>query len=257
MKTIKSNIFITKVIVLAVIFTLTSCGELEREQSKVSKEISPLSQSSSETQFAASRARRLDGKPCIKKIDMEFWYMSGLRQYGSVTDFSTESLIHLMDHEISTVRFYSVMLLGERKEVSAIPKLEQAVNDESFPVRAAVTQSLLKMGNRKGIPVMEEFCEKASAEFDEGNYRNTVDWSHAAKVLAEAGEVSAIPYLKKLLTWDWNDSWGVRITALRSISKLYGKEPSVVTDISSMLNDKHPQIRAEAAEILQSLQSSP
>ena len=86
--------------------------------------------------------------------------------------------------------------------------------------------------------------------------QNTVHLSDVAKVLAEAGEVSAIPYLKKLLTWDVDDSWGVRITALRSISKLYAKDPSVVTDISSMLNDKHTQIRAEAAEILQSLEAS-
>jgi len=193
---------------------------------------------------------------CMKRIDFKAWYMSGLRQYGNVTDFSTESLIHLMDHEISTVRFFSALLLGERKEVSAIPKLEQTLSDESFPVRVAITQALLKMGNRKGIAVIEEFCAKASAEYDEGNYRNTVDLSDAARVLAEAGEVSAIPYLKKLLTWDVDDSWGVRITAIRSLRKLYAKDPSVVTDISSMLNDKHPQIRAEAAEILQSLESS-
>jgi len=178
-----------------------------------------------------------------------------LKKYG-INDFRTEALINLMDHEIPSVRFFSALLLGERKEVSAIPKLEKALADELFHVREAATKALIKMDNRKGIPVMEEFCEKALAEFDEDNYQNTVHLSDAAKVLAEAGEVSAIPYLKKLLTWEWNDSWGVRITALRSIRKLYAKDPSVVTDISSMLNDKHPQIRAEAAEILQSLESS-
>jgi len=191
---------------------------------------------------------------CIR-VDFEAWYQSGLKKYG-INDFRTESLISLMDHEIPSVRFFSALLLGERKDVSAIPKLEQVINDESFPVRVAVTQALLKMGNRKGIAVMEEFCEKASAEFNEGDYKNTVNFSDAAKVLADAGEVSAIPYLRKLLTWDWNDSWGVRITALRSISKLYVKDHSVMTDISSMLNDEHPQIRTEAAEILQSLEAS-
>ena len=255
MKTIKPNNFITKLIVLSVMATLTSCGELEREQSKVSEETPPISQRLSETQIAAPGARRLDGKPCMKKIDMKKWYEDSLIEYG-ISDFSTESLIKTMNSENDMKRKYSILLLGERQEMVAIPKLEESLSDESYYVWKAATMALLKMGNRGGIPILKEFCEKASAEFDEGNYKNTVHLSDVAKVLADAGEVSAIPYLKKLLTWHVADSWGVRITAIRSISKLYAKEPSVITDISSMLNDDHPQIRAEAAEILQSLGSS-
>lgn len=256
MKTIKSNVFITKVIALSVMFALTSCGELSRQQSKVSEETPPISQRLSETQIAASGARRLDGKPCMKKIDWRKRYQSVLKKYGNVSDFSVESLLLLLEDNKPIVRGFSALLLGEMKETAAIPKLEEMLQDPSINVKMDVVRALLKMGNRKGIPVMEEFCEKASAEFDKGNYRNTVDWSDAARVLADAGEMSAIPYLKKLLTWDVNDSWGVRITALRSISKLYSKDPSVMSDISSMLNDKHPQIRAEAAEILQKIEES-
>ena len=201
----------------------------------------------------AMRGPRQDS--CMRRIDFKAVYESWLKKYG-VNNFSTQNLINLLDSENERHRYYSVLLLGERNEISAIPKMEEALGDESFYVWWAAAASLLKMDNRKGVPTLLEFCEKTSAEFDEGNYKNTVHLSDVARVLAEAGEVSAIPYLRKLLTWDVADSSGVRITALRSIGKLYAKEPSVVTDISSMLNDEHPQIRAEAAEILQSLEAS-
>jgi len=194
----------------------------------------------------------------MKRIDWRKRYQSVLKKYGNVNDFSVESLFLLLDDNKPIMRGFSALLLGEMKETTAIPKLEAMLQDPAndINVRMDVVRALLKMDNRKGISVMVEFCEKASAEFDEGNYRNTPDLSDAARVLADAGEVSAIPYLRKLLTWDVDDSWGVRITAIRSLRKLYAKDPSVVTDISSMLNDKHPQIRSEAAEILQSLEAS-
>ena len=76
---------------------------------------------------ARATARRLDGKPYRGKVDGEKFHQSGLKKYG-VSDFSTQSLIAQMDSEIPSVRYFSALLLGHRKEVSAIPRLEAALH---------------------------------------------------------------------------------------------------------------------------------
>jgi HEAT repeat protein len=157
-------------------------------------------------------------------------------------------LIGLLDSEGSAVKYCSARLLGERKETSAIPQLEKALSDKSPGVQRGVTIALLKMGDRKGIPVLQEFVERASQEVGKGNDENVVDQLDALVILADAGEVSAIPYLRKLLEYD--RLWGVRIGALRSLMKLYEKDTSVLTDIASMQDDEHPQIRKEASRFL-------
>ena len=72
-------------------------------------------------------------------------------------------------------------------------------------------------------------------------------------VVAEAGEVSAIPYLRQLL--HYNRSWRVRITAVRSLNMLYEKEPAVLKDIASTVNNEHPQVSWEAEEIVKRIQA--
>jgi hypothetical protein len=236
-------------VILTIILIPISCSKQERVRSNVPDEAASVSQPVSKAPFKA--ALRPDGKPSRIEVDMQVWLQSQLKQYG-VSDFTTESLVKLLGSEISSVRFLSALLMGERKVISAIPSLEAMLQDESIPVRNAVTTALLKMGNRKGIKVLDEFCEKASQEFDEGYYKNTVDYSHALAVLADAGEVSAVPHLRKLL--GFQKSWGVRLKALRSLSKLYKKEPAVLDDIASMLDDEHPQIRKKASEFIQRIE---
>ncbi len=237
-------------IALAIAAVTASCSQPKQLQSSKNDQTD-----SSETVTATSSGARLrlDGKPDMVKIDMKVWYESGLRKYG-INDFSTDSLISLMDSKIPSVRFFSASLLGERKERSAIPRLEESLGDKSIGVKIAAARALLQMGNRKGIKVMEDFCVKASKEFEQGNFRNTVDMSDALRVLAEAGEVSAIPYLRLLVGYD--RSWGVRLTAVRSLRKLYEKEPAVLADIASALRDQHPQVRRETFEILRAVYDS-
>lgn len=245
---------LSRIIVCAVgvtILTFTSCSRSEKAESELSNEIATMPQGSSD--IPATTALRLDLKPEIRKVDWEAFYQWGLKKYG-IADFSTESLIRLMDSEISTVRYWSASLLGHRQELSAIPRLEESLGDKSIGVKIAATKALLKMGNRKGIKILEDFCQKASREFEQGNHRNTVDMSDALRVLAEAGEVSAIPYLRQLLTYD--RSWGVRLTAVRSLKMLYEKEPGVLVDIASALRDQHPQVRTEAFQILRRVYDS-
>lgn len=233
------------------ILTFTSCSRSEKAESELFNEIATMPQASSD--IPTTTALRLDLKPDIRKVDWEAFYQSGLKKYG-IDDFSTESLIRLMDSKIPSVRYFSASLLGHRQELSAIPRLEKALSGESLPVQRAATKALLKMGNRKGIKVLADFCQKASREFEQGNHRNTVDMSDALRVLAEAGEVSAIPYLRQLLTYE--RSWGVRLTAVRSLRKLYEKEPGVLADIASALRDQHPQVRTEAFQILRRVYDS-
>jgi len=233
------------------IVSFTSCSRSEKAESELSNEIPTMPQGSSDIPTAT--ALRLDLKPDIRKVDWEAFYKSVLREDG-VDDFSTGSLIGLMDSEIPSLRAFSALLLGHRQQLSAIPRLEEALSDEVPHVKIFVTMGLLKMGNRKGIKVLEDLCEKASQEFDQGNYENTLYMSDATKVLAEAGEVSAIPYLRQLL--QYRQSWGGRLNAVRSLKKLYEKEPAVLADIASALRDEHAQVRTEAFEILRAVYDS-
>jgi len=251
MKTKCLNSVIVGFVILTIILIPISCSKQERVRSNVPDEAASFSQAVSKA--PAKAAFRPDGKPSRIEVDMQVWLQSELKKYG-VSDFTTESLVKLLGSEISSVRFLSALLLGERKDISAIPSLEAALHDESLNVQKAATVSLLKMGNRKGIKVLEEFCKKASKEFDEGYYKNTVDYSDALTVLADAGEVSAVPHLRKLL--GYKRSWGVRLTTLRSLGKLYKKEPAALDDIASMLDDEHPQVRKYASDFIQRIEGN-
>ena len=144
-------------------------------------------------------------------------------------------------------------LLGEKKALFAISKLEKLLDDKSIPVMIVASKALLKMDNRKGVKALEEFCEKASKEFEDGKYEKLVDHSDALRALADAGESSAIPYLRELLG---HESWSIRLAAVRSFSKLYEKNTTVLADIASMLEDNHPQIRKYTFESLQKIETN-
>ncbi|MHC4109750.1 MAG: HEAT repeat domain-containing protein [Planctomycetota bacterium] len=250
MKTKYLNSVIEGFVILTIILIPISCSKQERVRSNVPDETASVSQPVSKA--PAVSALRPDGKSSRIEVDiLQVWLQSQLKRYG-VSDLTTESLVKLLGSEIRTIRFLSASLLGERKEISAIPSLEAALQDESLNVQNAATVALLKMGNRKGIKVLEEFCEKASKEFDEGVYKNTVNYSDALTVLADAGEVSAVPHLRKLL--GYQRSWGVRLTTLRSLNKLYKKEPAVLDDIASMLDDEHPHVRKYASDSIQRIE---
>ena len=48
---------------------------------------------------------------------------------------------------------------------------------------------------------MKEFSDAVSVEVDAGKTKNLSDLSQALSTLADAGEVSAIPHLRKLLKY--------------------------------------------------------
>jgi hypothetical protein len=72
--------------------------------------------------------------------------------------------------------------------------------------------------------------------------------------LNNLGKVSDIPELKKLLK---HESWKVRWQALIIIGALPIEDPNVLRDIAiSMQDDKHVEVRNEAARILQRIESN-
>lgn len=243
------------VVILGAMLCLTSCNDSGNSGAGIAEIESPgLTTNQVRKDSTAIAGRRAGGEPDREmdwEADLEALLQSNLRRDG-VDDFSTASLIAQMDSKIPAVRANSARLLGHRKEVSAIPRLEAALHDESLNMQIAATRALLNMGNRLGIKVMEDFCEKASKEFDRGEYnRNTLKYSDMAQVLADAGEVSAIAHLRRLLEFDQLS--GVRMRSLRSLEKLYEKDPSVLADIATMKNDEDPQVRREAENILERL----
>jgi HEAT repeat protein len=248
MKTKRLVCFAGKLVLLAAMVIPASCSNPNQVESKL-PEAREQTQAVSMGHIADARA---DAKGSMLKVDMEVFYQNVLQQNG-VSDFSAGSLIGLMDSDIEVVRYASAMLLGEKEEVSAIARLEEALEDESVIVRTGATTALLKMGNRSGIKTLEEFCEQASQELEVGDERNVVNQLDALKVLADAGEVSAIPHLRKLLR---NESWGIRLSAVRSLSKLRTKDAAVLTDVALMAGDSHPQVREESSGILERIKAN-
>lgn len=251
MRKMSSICLMMAAVILSAMLCLTSCNNSGGSEAGMAAiESQALSPDHARQESAAIAGRRADGESCLMEVDMEAYYQSVLRKYG-VDDFTTASLIAQMDSEIPAVRSTSARLLGYRKEVSAIPRLEAALYDESLNTQLAATRALLNMGNRSGIKVMEEFCEKASKEFDRGDYRNTITYSNMARALADAGEVSAIAHHRRLLKFD--RSRGVRISSLRALEKLYEKDTSVLADIAAMKNDENTQVRRNAENVLKRL----
>jgi hypothetical protein len=91
------------------IVSFTSCSRSHKRESELSNEIATIAEASSAIDTGAARGP--DGKPDIRKVDMQAYYQSVLKKYG-VDDFSTGSLIGLMDSEIPSVRAFSALLLA-------------------------------------------------------------------------------------------------------------------------------------------------
>ncbi len=188
------------------------------------------------------------------KINWQKWYQSNLERVG-VYDFSTESLIDNLNNEKPVIRLLSVSLLGERKELSALGQMEDKLQDKSFQVRLATTQALLKMDNRKGVAVLKEFSDVVSTEVEAGNHKNLTYLHDALRVLADAGEVSAIPHLRKLQKHPGPNKKWLRLEIVRSLGKLHSKDSTVSKDIEYMLNDEDLHVRETAAKVLQKIEA--
>ena len=78
----------------------------------------------------------------------------------------------------------------------------------------------------------------------------------ALRVLSDAGEVSAIPYLRKLQKHSWPDKRWLRVGVVRSLGKLHSKDSTVSKDIEYMLNDEDPRVRKTAAKVLQKIEAN-
>ena len=247
---------VTLVVVIVMVAGLTSCSRSQVGGSKVCETKAAMSEPSSEMASTIPGASS-DAESDQPKVDLEAFYKSILRKHGNVEDFSNANLIKLMDRENPSLRAFSALLLAYRNERSAIPRLVEALveaSDDEFPiVQIKVAEALLKMGNTEGVPVLLGLCEKASQEYEQGDYRNTHSMLSATEVLADAGEVSAVPYLRMLITDE--RSWSLRLIAIRALSKLYEKQPSLLRDIASRLEDENPQIRREVTEILQRIET--
>jgi HEAT repeat protein len=189
----------------------------------------------------------------IVKIDLRKSYEVELKKMG-VSNFSTKNLARILDgNEVFTKKMFVAWYFRESNDVKAIPALERALGDESDYVKIASAEALLKMGNKKGIPVMEKMCMNFSKEYEAGNRKNFSHLECAAAVLASAGEASAIPYLRQLAAEP--NVWSVRLYVLRSLSELAEKDPNVITDINRMKNDEHPQVRKEATKFMNKIEA--
>lgn len=253
----KSSQFIIQSMVLIMMFLLSSCkqsplvqkmthDETDQRNSLAVRDIGCSVPGASETAVNSKREER-------SRAAMVKWYQSYLEQNG-INDFSTESLIDNLNNETPVIRLLSVSLLGERKELIAMEQIEEKLQDKSFQVRLAATRALLKMGNKKGIAGLQEFSDVASVEVEAGNDRNLTHLHDALGVLADAGEISAIPHLRKLKKFSEPDKYWLRLGIVRSLEKLYVKDSSVAEDLISMSNDENPVVSKCAFKALKKIE---
>jgi hypothetical protein len=239
-------------ITIIIVCTLIICGAYSHSNAQDPS----IEKSGSEkgAKVAADRIpNTLTGEHGHMKVDLRKSYEEELKKMG-VSDFSTENLISILDgNEVLTKKQFVACLFGERNEVNAMPALERALGDESDYVKIAAAEALLKMGNKKAIPVLEKICVEYSKEYEEGNLKNLSHLKCAAVDLAGAGEVSAIPYLRQIAA-DPN-LWTNRLTALGAFSKLADKDPNVIIDINRMKNDENPQVQKEATVLMKMIEA--
>jgi len=117
---------------------------------------------------------------------------------------------------------------------------------------------------------MQDFCAEALTEYNEVEARNTADAQDpntaptrrqrgeifeselnllsTAEVLSRAGEVSAMPYLRRLLDSQFSS---IRRVAIGSLSVLHEKDKSVLKDLIKMTYDENRDIREFSSKKLQ------
>lgn len=160
------------------------------------------------------------------KVDMKVYYSSGLKNEG-VTDLSYDNLIKILQTtENFGIKFYTILLFGERELKESIPFIAPFLNDTDTNIRIAAAEALGKLGDLRGIPVLEKICEEKPDD---------LKCSDATRVLAENGDLNAYKYIKNFTK---SKNWGYRSGALYHMQILAEKiEPTNPDQSKAILDD--------------------
>jgi HEAT repeat protein len=174
----------------------------------------------------------------------------------------TDHVVNLLQVGLSDkdalVRTASAAVLGEMKALPAIPRLKQALNDESAEVGFAAAQSLWKMGDRSGRDLLWAVLageQKTGPRLIEGQMRDVKRKLHSPAELARIGINEAAGLLGpfSIGVWFAEDLMKDKGAAARTLSaRLLGadNDPQSVKDLEEALLDKNAAVRAAVARAL-------
>jgi HEAT repeat protein len=162
-----------------------------------------------------------------------------LQAYG--INLTIPDLKKALHHTQPVIRENAAIILGKRKEKSAIPDLKGLLKDNYIYARIAAAEALFIMGDESGIPVLFEILKAA----------NIPARLRAASTLADIGKVEGYETITHILKD--NDPMD-RLNAVRILPRfLRFKEPNikVVSDLIKVLQqDKDARVRSAAADEL-------
>lgn len=162
-----------------------------------------------------------------------------LQAYG--INLTIPDLIKTLHHTQPVIRENAAIILGKRKEISAISDLKGLLKDDYIYARIASAEALFIMGDDSGIPVLLEIL-KAD---------NIPARLRSASTLADIGKMDGYETVTRILKD--NDPMD-RLNAVRILPKfLRFKEPNinVVPDLVKVLHqDQDERVRRAAADEL-------
>ena len=171
---------------------------------------------------------------------------------------------HALDDSDSSIRELAAKTLGEMRARSSIPKLTQALNDESPDVSFAAAKSLWSMGNHSGrdvfLQILSGEANSSGGVMKSGLIRN--EFQGARKKLDDPKSLAVLGAKEAATSLFGPAGWGIRImeeiTQDRSASAratsalLLGPDATLDTlhQLQDALNDKNWTVRAAAAQAL-------
>lgn len=156
-------------------------------------------------------------------------------------DLTTAGLIGALNSRRLLIRTEAAILLGRRREVSAIPHLKPLLGDGISVVRVEAAMSLALLGDRSGVPVLVEALDE--------EFLTTAPVS-AASYLAALGDPRGYQTVLKGLH---SDLAGIRLaaaTALKSFLPYQGRDidgqpVDLFATVKEVLEDPDPLVRRE------------
>jgi HEAT repeat protein len=156
------------------------------------------------------------------------------------------------------VRQTAAAVLGELPARAAIPRLRQALNDESAEVSFAAAQALWRMGDRSGRQLFWAVLEgerKTGPGMIEGGLREARKKLHSPAALAKIGINEAAGFLGPFsmgvgFAEDLMKDKGATSRALSARLLALDSDPLSAAELEDALEDKNSAVRAASARAL-------
>jgi HEAT repeat protein len=172
-----------------------------------------------------------------------------LRSYH--IDLSTSALIEALSNVEPIVRENSAIVLGSRKERSALSQLREHLNDPYIYARLAAADALLQMGYTTGVPVVREVMVQEQEQDPPAAVR-------AAVILANSGNDEGLHIVTHVAETASQQMDRVQaVIALAGFRRFTPDDTFVVLELVKLLDSNTAlNVRRVAASVLQNIRSA-